>query len=152
MFYKATGQVGPRASSQLPLTSDQVFTKRKTTHRKRTSTPRTCTSRASPGPSSGPQLGDSLPISTVSLATFYLLSIIHSHLLRNFIIKYPSAGPQREGVHIKGRQIQKNKLRVLIENEISKRAHLAYFDKYYFSYKCNLKASLHLLSSKKTQL
>ena len=41
---------------------------------------------------------------------------------------------------------------ILMKYEISKRAHLAYFDKYTFSYKCNLKASLHLLCSKKALL
>ena len=42
--------------------------------------------------------------------------------------------------------------RTSIEYAILKRPHLAYFDKYNFSYKCNLKASLDLLCSKKAKL
>ena len=44
------------------------------------------------------------------------------------------------------------KSKTTIEYAISKRAHLAYLDKYTFSYECNLKASLHIICSKKAQL
>lgn len=85
VFYKATEQVGPRASSQLSLTSDQLFTET-TTPNKNFNPEKTCTSRASPGPSSGQQLGDSLPMSTVSPATFFLfLSITITLCLANYI-------------------------------------------------------------------